>query len=291
MKKIIDLSKYNTVTDWNKVKNNVDGIIIRVGYRGYTSGTIVLDAKALQHIHACVENNIPFGLYFMSQAINQKEAREEAAFTVSYATQYRATLGLYIDSEDGDGTPRVVRADGLSKDARTAVVMAFCEAIEAAGYDAGIYASEDWFKTKLNYDKLKKYRIWASKWGANTGSKVTSINLQKCDMHQYTSRGSIPGISGNADLSEAYFDVETKPQEPHVQKNYCPGVAYFVHATNLNVRSKPDMSGKVYYQLSNRAVLNKMTTKDKDGRIWMNVSGTDREEWACADTGSKAYIY
>ena len=32
MRKIIDISKFNRITNWKKVKNNVDGIIIRVAY-------------------------------------------------------------------------------------------------------------------------------------------------------------------------------------------------------------------------------------------------------------------
>ena len=35
MSKVIDLSKYNTVSDFGEVASNVDGVIIRAGYRGY----------------------------------------------------------------------------------------------------------------------------------------------------------------------------------------------------------------------------------------------------------------
>ena len=34
---IIDISYYNTVTDWRRVAESVEGVIIRLGYTGYGS--------------------------------------------------------------------------------------------------------------------------------------------------------------------------------------------------------------------------------------------------------------
>ena len=151
MSKIIDLSKYNVVADLGAVANSVDGVIIRAGYRGYGSGKVVQDAKFVEFAQACKEKGIPFGIYFMSQAITVAEAEEEAQFAVTFAEQYGASLPLFIDSEDGDGTAKVVRADGLSKEDRTAIVKAFCERVSAFGREAGVYASESWFKSNLDH--------------------------------------------------------------------------------------------------------------------------------------------
>ena len=48
MSKVIDLSEYNTVSDFGAVANSVDGVIIRAGYRGYGSGKVVQDAKFVE---------------------------------------------------------------------------------------------------------------------------------------------------------------------------------------------------------------------------------------------------
>lgn len=247
MKKIIDLSKYNVVTGWQNVKNAADGIIIRCGYRGYGSGKIVADAKAAEFAKQCRTHGIPFGVYFMSQAITQQEGIEEADYACNFADEYGASLPIYIDSEDGDGTAKVVRADGLSKQLRTSIAQAFCEQVQERGRQAGIYASESWFRDRLKFFSLTEYLIWVAKYGGNTGSKCTSVKLSKCDMHQYTSKGSIPGIKGNVDISECYSveisgasatkETETKPQ--HIQPNYKPNQAYFVHVDNLRIRSTP----------------------------------------------------
>lgn len=216
---VIDLSKYNTVTDWGKVKSAVDGVIIRCAYRGYGSGKIVQDTKFAEFASACKTYGIPFGLYFMSQAITEAEGREEADYAVNLAKQYGATLPIIIDSEDGDGTTKVVRADGLSKVERTAVVKAFCQRVADLGFTGGIYASESWFTAKLNYSELTSYFIWVAKYGANNGTKCSVVNLSKYDAHQYTSNGIVSGISGRVDVSE-FKTMEisgTSPENP-VQK-------------------------------------------------------------------------
>lgn len=209
MLKILDVSHYNKVTNWEAVKSAVDGVFLRVGYRGYGSGKIVMDNKFREYASACKKLGIPFGVYFMSQAINETEGEAEAIYSVTLAREYGATLPVIIDSEDGDGTARVVRADGLSKVARTAVVKAFCSKVIELGYKAGVYASESWFTSRLNYNELTGYFIWVADYGKNTGVKNSSIALRKYDMHQYTSRARLNGVSGNVDMSECYVDFKT----------------------------------------------------------------------------------
>lgn len=216
--RVIDLSKYNTVTDWSAVAQNVSGVIIRCGYRGYVVGVISEDNKFRMHAEQSKAAGVPFGVYFMSQAITEDEAREEADYAVSMATAYGATLPIFIDSEDGDGTARDVRADGLSQDQRTAVVRAFCEQVRSHGLQAGVYASKSWFKTRLHYDIVKGYLIWAAKYGVNDGTAHDQPALEKVDMWQYSSKGNVSGVAGNVDVNECYFDIQgvTRPQIPDV---------------------------------------------------------------------------
>lgn len=296
--KILDFSKYNTIIDWNAVKANCDGILLRCGVRGYRAGNIKIDAKFPEFAEKCRDLGIPFGVYFMSQAITEQEGREEAAFSVALANQYGVTLPIFIDSEDGDGTKRKVRADGLSKPVRTAVCKAFCNMVQATGRQPGVYASESWFYDNLIYDELRQYTIWAAKYGNNTGGLCTKITLPKHDLHQYTSKGIVPGVSGWCDVSMLYSDlgITSAPVQTtetvHMQPNYRPGIAYFVHCSNLRARSTREIKdGNVLYKISNTAVLNRATARDSAGRIWMNISGTNREEWVCADDGKRSYIY
>jgi len=209
---ILDVSKYNTVIDWSAVKKEVDGVILRVGYRGYSSsGRIAADVKFKSFAEACKRVGLPFGVYFMSQAINETEGAEEAVYSVANAKEYGATLPTFFDSEWSNKNKNG-RADGLSKAQRTAVAKAFCNKVKELGYESGVYASESWFNAHLNYNELTSYRIWVADYGKNTGVKNSTIALKKYDLHQYTSQGKVTGVSGRCDLSECYVDLGfTKP--------------------------------------------------------------------------------
>ena len=307
---IIDLSKYNVVTDWKKIKNSVSGVILRCGYRGYGSGKIIEDAKLKEFATACKQNNVPFGLYFMSQAINVAEGKEEAEYSLAKAKEYEAKLPVFIDSEDGDGTARTVRADALSKDERTEIVKKFCDTVISSGVLAGVYASESWYMEKLHYEQLKdKYIIWAAKYGTNTGIKTSKINLSIYHMHQYTSKGTVAGIKGNVDLNEGDIEkisikdqqtVSNTAQSTHVQLNYQQGQQYTNVVESLRIRTKradqaPAVlpNGEILGIMEKGAKIKNQATARVGGQIWMYIglNARKQEQWICADTGAKSYIH
>lgn len=210
----IDISKHNAndIKDWQAIKNSVEGIMIRCGYRGYGSGKIVADPQYDNYAKMCIKHNIPFGVYFMSQAITISEGMEEAEYAVKSALRHSATIPLIIiDSEDGDGTGKIVRADGLSQNDRTEICKAFCEKANELGFVGGVYASESWFKNRLHYDSLKHFYIWCAKYGVNDGKQHTKPDLEKVDMWQYSSHGKCEGISDRVDVNVMCTKPERKP--------------------------------------------------------------------------------
>ena len=217
---IIDISKWNGDIDFSKVKKQVDGIIIRIGYRGYGDGSIVPDPYADAYIKECIRLSIPYGVYFFSQAINKTEGKEEGEWTISRLKQYavQPLLPVFIDTEaaNGSGTGR---ADKISIFARTEAMKGFCEQVEKLGYWAGIYASTSWFKDRLSDEELLKYSHWVADYRGYNGYTGSTA------MWQYSSNGKIDGINGRVDLNEAYLDFPaiikakglngyTEPQKP-----------------------------------------------------------------------------
>lgn len=219
--RIIDLSKFNVVTDWNSVKKSCEGIILRVAFRGYGSGKITADTKFAEFAEKCNEFNIPWGIYFMSSAISASEAEDEAVYSVQMAIKYGMPkyMPIFIDSEDVDGTSAVRRSDGLSKEARTSVLNEFIYQVRQLGYKGGLYCSDSWTRDRLNWDDIKHSGInWIAKYGKNDGKTVATIQASPCHMHQFTSKASIPGIKGNCDLSYCYVDLieENEPEESNI---------------------------------------------------------------------------
>ena len=203
-KKIIDVSCFNTVTDWAAVAEAVDGVVIRIGYRGYSAGNIKMDANFHKHTKGALSAGIPVSFYFMSQAVSEIEAFAEAKYCNDCIEEYSAMLPenkdihVYYDSElsNDSGTGR---ADKLSRQQRTEICRAFCRGIELNEYRAGVYASTSWFKTHLNVADLTEYILWVAQY-----NKVCTAT-HRIDLWQYTSAGQITGIRGKVDISECYI--------------------------------------------------------------------------------------
>lgn len=198
---ILDLSENNTVTSWDTIKKDYAGVILRCAYRGYRYNNIKEDKRFKEYAKACNENKIPLGIYFMSQAINEAEAIEEAKYTLNAAIDFGATLPLFIDSE-WSHSPHDGRADFLTREERTKVVQAFCDTINENGFVGGVYASESWYTEHLIYNDVKKYYVWVAKYAKNdTGELSTSIKLPKYDLFQFTSKRKVEGIAKPVDCS------------------------------------------------------------------------------------------
>ena len=191
----IDVSKYQGNIDWGAVAaSGINFAIIRVGYRGSSSGALVQDPYFKKNISGATKAGIKVGLYFFTQAVNEAEAVEEASMAMSLASGYKVTYPIFIDTESASGG----RANGLSKSARTAVVKAFCQTVRNGGYKAGVYASKSWYANQLNASALNGYCIWVAQYN------FSCTYSGKYDMWQYSSKGSVSGIKGNVDMNISY---------------------------------------------------------------------------------------
>lgn len=202
----IDVSRWNETINWTKAKEEGVGFaIIRVGYRGSVTGSLVEDYYFKQNIEGAIQAGIPVGVYFFTQATNQVEAVEEASMVLKLCEDYKLTYPVFIDTEGAGGEGR---ADKLDVKTRTAVCEAFCETIRNAGHQAGIYASKNWFNNRLDTSRLPdNIVIWLAEYGdAPTYEK-------KYHMWQYSSSGRIPGIEGRVDMNLSFLDIgQTKTE-------------------------------------------------------------------------------
>ena len=190
----IDVSKYQSGINWQKVKNaGINFAIIRCGYRGYGSGVLVQDPKFASHISGAKAAGLRVGIYFFSQAITEAEAVEEASMAVKLANQYGINMPIAIDSEYAAGGRG--RADGLSKVERTRITVAFCNTVANSGYKPMVYASKSWFASHLDVSQFGSYRIWVAHYAEKCGYGG------RYDIWQNTSKGSVDGVPGNVDMN------------------------------------------------------------------------------------------
>ncbi len=201
VKKGIDVSKWNKEIDWEKVKaEGVEFAIIRCGYRGSSSGSLILDPTYEANIKGAIEADIPVGVYFFTQAVNEVEAVEEASMVINLIRPYDVDYPVFLDSESAGGNGR---ADQLTAEERTDIHKAFLETISNAGYATGIYGSTNWLNAKVDMNQLLGYHTWLAEY-----AEIPSYEGYY-HMWQYTSKGEIDGISTNVDLNLCYMNIDT----------------------------------------------------------------------------------
>lgn len=192
----IDVSKWNGEIDWDRVSRaGVDFAIIRAGYRGSVTGSLVEDPYFVENIKGATNAGLDVGVYFFTQATNEVEAVEEASVVLALVREYNINYPIFIDTEGAGGSGR---ADGLDRETRTLVCEAFCRTIENANYPAGIYASRNWYNNNLDMSVLDEYFIWLAEY------RDVPLYQGYYRMWQYTSRGKIDGIEGNVDMNIRY---------------------------------------------------------------------------------------
>lgn len=194
----IDVSKWNGDIDWDKVRNaGVEFAIIRAGYRGSVTGSLVEDPYFAANIKGATASGLPVGVYFFTQAVNEVEAVEEASAVLQLVREYKLEYPIFIDTEGAGGNGR---ADGLDVETRTLVCEAFCRTIENAGYSAGVYASRNWYNNNLHTGRLDNdYHIWLAEY------RSVPLYQGYYQIWQYTSKGHVDGIEGNVDMDISYY--------------------------------------------------------------------------------------
>ena len=197
----IDVSKYQSGLNWNKIKKSgVSFVIIRIGYRGYgAEGKLVKDPMFEEHFTNARNAGLKVGVYFFTQAMNEAEAQEEAEACNGALNGRMLDYPIFYDTEASTAPGGTGRADGLGVEDRTKCAIAFCERVKELGYQPGVYASTTWYRKRVDYNTLRsRYTIWNAHYG------VSSSPIG-CDMWQGTEKARINGYSGELDANISYI--------------------------------------------------------------------------------------
>lgn len=196
----IDISNFQGTIDWETLgKTKIDFAMLRLGYRGYSQGGLMLDDSFETNAQAAEEQGIPIGIYFFSQAVSYEEGVEEAEFVLANLEGINITYPIVIDTEKME--VEEARANDISNEKRTDAIVGFCETIKAAGYTPMIYANRNWYAQNLDMDRLGEYQLWLAQY-----ANVPDFPY-KFTGWQYTSEGSVPGVPGDVDI-DLWFPEE-----------------------------------------------------------------------------------
>ena len=186
MKRGIDVSRWQGLIDWKKVRNNIDFAIIKAG--GSDAG-FYTDGKWEYNFYNARKNKIPIGAYYIPGKLFQgtengaADAKRFVKILGSRTLEYPVCLDIELQPT---GTKR----------GNTEAAIAFCEYMEREGFYVSIYASDfAGFRERLDMNKLKAYDKWVAKYSSTEPSYCKDWG-----MWQYSSLGRIPGITTMVDL-------------------------------------------------------------------------------------------
>lgn len=189
----IDVSHYQNTITWSSVASdpsNIKFAIIKA-----TEGSNLSDDKFMINFNGAKNNNITPHIYHYFVANSSNAATSEAEYCANIIDKTSNFNGyVFLDVEDPSLTSNVTNL--------TTYCNAWFSQMKKRGYKKlGIYASRSFYLNRLNYKSLPSdLLIWIAAWGGSDAG-IT------CDVWQYTSSGSVNGITGRVDMDISYTNL------------------------------------------------------------------------------------
>ncbi len=199
---IMDVSRWQGNIDWDKVKASslVSGVMLKVVSTNRKLSKrkdgLYIDPTFERNYRECKRVGLPVGVYYYTYATDKEMADAELALLKTALTGKTFELPISVDVEDN-------KIKKLSTQALTDLAAYALGTIERWGFYALLYVGLYFAQTELYMGgaALKKYDVWLAAYRDTKPAPNWSF-----DMWQYTSTASIPGVSGNVDMSHAYKD-------------------------------------------------------------------------------------
>ena len=252
-KKGMDVSAFQGIIDWNKVKaNGIEYAILRAGW-----GQGTIDKQFNRNLAECERIGMPKGIYWFSYAINPEYAKKEALCAIKAVQNHKLEYPIWFDYEYDSTAYAAKKGVVVTKDLASAMAKAFMDTVKAAGLQTGNYSNLDYCKRYFNDDINKNYDLWYAYWGSATNATKAAA------MWQYSSSGNVAGIAGRVDMdisNKSYpAGVAPSPDVPITPaKDYynIPAVYSLVFDPEWYLVTYKDLQAAVQAQIASGAIKN-----------------------------------
>ena len=195
----LDVSKYQGTIDFKKVKAaGYNFVFIRLGWSNY-DGTITtgLDPYFKTNVTNAIAAGMNVGVYLYSYANTTNAATIAARSVGNLIKGYKLSMPVVFDYEDANTYAK------LGKQSNTNICKTFLSKIKELGYFPMLYTYKSFANSYLTMSQLSDYDFWLAQYA----SKATYTGPYT--IWQYSSSGTVNGISGRVDLNYAYKDYPT----------------------------------------------------------------------------------
>jgi len=202
----IDISEFQTVTNWQSVAQNTEFIILRAGTTTGLNNDIFAQDEKFEIFYAGAQSqNIPIGVYYYSGANTLDGFQKNACEVLSLLNNRKLDFPVFLDLEQSSGQI------ALGKDTLTDYAISALELIQNAGYEAGIYANKNWFMNYIDADRISQagYYIWMAQYpsGSYAVNPSDYDKSNQCNLWQYSDKGKVNGINGSVDMDVFYGEM------------------------------------------------------------------------------------
>lgn len=206
MKKGIDVAKWQGIIDWRKVRaSGVEFAILKIIDKACNT-----EGAFERNYTGAVEQGLLIGVYNYSYATTVSKAQSDARKVLETLKGRKLQCKVWLDVEDSC-------QKGLGR--RLAdIINAYKTVIVGAGYDFGVYTGLSFYNSYIKpYAALISCPFWIARYPSSKTSYINSnpaASKKPSIVHllwgwQYSSKGSLAGISGNVDLNIMYAEVDT----------------------------------------------------------------------------------
>ena len=201
MKRGIDVSTYQGVVDWAKVKaDGIDFAIIKATQGRSETGTYrnFTDSQFVRNIVGAHQAGARCGVYHYLTAQTVSEAMEEAELFLSAVAPYRNIIDLWAVVD--------VESRHLPKDKTllTQIVNTFCSRMVSAGYRPMVYTNPDFLKNRLN--DISYWDMWLALW-RNKANVPALSDYPNMKVWQWGAE-VVDGVTGKVDANYMIADIE-----------------------------------------------------------------------------------
>lgn len=190
----IDVSMHQGSIDFNKVKAaGYSFVIIRCNNWDNNKNCVVKDPLFETHYKKAKAAGLNVGAYYYTWKTTAAGAKQDAALCLDYIKGKTFEYPIYFDLE-------WQKAFAKGKTVCSNMVKEFCNALEAAGYFAGLYISRSPLQTYITKEVASRYALWIAEYNSKCNYSGTY------GMWQYSSTGKVSGVNGNVDMDICYVD-------------------------------------------------------------------------------------
>lgn len=189
----IDVSSYQGNIDWKCVKQSgIDYAILRGVIKNGS-----LDSAFERNYYGALQNGVEImGVYHFSYALSEETAGNDAINMVSKLKGRKTDIWLDLEWSE---------QRKLGKDKVTAIAKSYINTCKSLDCSCHVYSNLDWYKNVYHAAELKALgcKFWIARYPAqDTGIVKEHLRPDIGEyMWQYSSKGSVDGISGNVDMN------------------------------------------------------------------------------------------